>query len=597
MADANIRAVITARDEASSVLGGFSNALGEATKGSAILLGGLAALGIGAYKSVQAFQESQNIAAQLDNVLRSTGGAAGVTSEEAIKLSKSLEHLTGISDETALNAENVLLTFTSIHKDAFPEATKAAVDMATALNHGMVPSMEDVQAKAMLIGKALQDPDAGLGALHRVGVNVEELKKKFTDSMSVQEKQKLILQELGTEFGGAGEAAGKTFAGQIAKLNETLNDLMENIGGAIVGFINPFIQKLSDWVDKMGGVDGITKTMNETFGKFKQYLPEIIGGILGSLIPAFVALGASIWSAMAPLLPFIAAGALLGLIVKAVIDHFGGWDNTLKAMQPIIDWFKKAWERIVEVWNTVLLPALQLLWTMFTTQLLPVLKQFWEQNKDKIIPALEGLAIIIGGVVLVAILGLIGAAYVVVAVLTAVVGAINWVQNAFNSSAQTVANWSKNVSAWVHNVTIGILNAFGNLGNNLNNWALNTINNIVGFFQQLPGRIAGAVGQAGNAVGHALHIPGFASGVTNFSGGLALVGEQGPEVVALPRGSSVIPNNQIGSVGGGGGTINITVQAGAFMGSQQDARKYAMQILDSLKDVAASKGTTVGGLF
>lgn len=43
-------------------------------------------------------------------------------------------------------------------------------------------------------------------------------------------------------------------------------------------------------------------------------------------------------------------------------------------------------------------------------------------------------------------------------------------------------------------------------------------------------------------------IKGFATGVNNFEGGLALVGERGPELVNLPRGSSVIPNNQIGSV-------------------------------------------------
>ncbi len=42
-------------------------------------------------------------------------------------------------------------------------------------------------------------------------------------------------------------------------------------------------------------------------------------------------------------------------------------------------------------------------------------------------------------------------------------------------------------------------------------------------------------------------IPKFAGGVKNFGGGLAVVGEQGPELVNLPRGASVIPNNQISS--------------------------------------------------
>lgn len=40
-------------------------------------------------------------------------------------------------------------------------------------------------------------------------------------------------------------------------------------------------------------------------------------------------------------------------------------------------------------------------------------------------------------------------------------------------------------------------------------------------------------------------IPGFASGVTNYKGGLALVGEKGPELVKLPRGSDVVPNHAI----------------------------------------------------
>jgi tape measure domain-containing protein len=38
-------------------------------------------------------------------------------------------------------------------------------------------------------------------------------------------------------------------------------------------------------------------------------------------------------------------------------------------------------------------------------------------------------------------------------------------------------------------------------------------------------------------------IPGFADGITNFGGGLAMVGERGPELVYLPKGSNVYDNN------------------------------------------------------
>lgn len=50
-------------------------------------------------------------------------------------------------------------------------------------------------------------------------------------------------------------------------------------------------------------------------------------------------------------------------------------------------------------------------------------------------------------------------------------------------------------------------------------------------------------GLVGAAFGGSL--PHFASGVTNFTGGLALVGEQGPEIVSLPQSSNVLPNSSI----------------------------------------------------
>lgn len=62
-------------------------------------------------------------------------------------------------------------------------------------------------------------------------------------------------------------------------------------------------------------------------------------------------------------------------------------------------------------------------------------------------------------------------------------------------------------------------------------------------------------------------IPGFANG-TNFApGGLALVGERGPELVNLPRGSQVIPNHRLGSMGNT--NVNVTV-GGQFRMSRGD---------------------------
>jgi tape measure domain-containing protein len=54
-------------------------------------------------------------------------------------------------------------------------------------------------------------------------------------------------------------------------------------------------------------------------------------------------------------------------------------------------------------------------------------------------------------------------------------------------------------------------------------------------------------------------IPGFANGTNSAPGGLAMVGERGPELVNLPRGSQVIPNIDTRKMMQGGGSAPIVV--------------------------------------
>lgn len=73
------------------------------------------------------------------------------------------------------------------------------------------------------------------------------------------------------------------------------------------------------------------------------------------------------------------------------------------------------------------------------------------------------------------------------------------------------------------------------------------------------GMAIGAPGLGRAAVG--LSVPKNAMGTNNFSGGLSLVGEKGPELVSMPRGSQVVPNNLLRNAfanGMGGGTSNNT---------------------------------------
>jgi len=72
--------------------------------------------------------------------------------------------------------------------------------------------------------------------------------------------------------------------------------------------------------------------------------------------------------------------------------------------------------------------------------------------------------------------------------------------------------------------------------------------------------IAGAVAliAIGTLIRNATRTPAFAVGTRNAPGGMALVGERGPEMINLPRGSQVIPAAQTSQMMGGiGGAIEV----------------------------------------
>lgn len=126
-----------------------------------------------------------------------------------------------------------------------------------------------------------------------------------------------------------------------------------------------------------------------------------------------------------------------------------------------------------------------------------------------------------------------------------------------------ISNWGA-ISGFFGRLWGSVSGALGGFFNGIVGWASNTVNTVVSFFAGLPGRIVGAIGNisskiAGDIKGafHSLHIPGFATGVRNFQGGLAVVGEQGPELVSLPQGANVYTNGESKRMGS-----NTTVHIG-----------------------------------
>jgi hypothetical protein len=247
----------------SSFMGGIMSGVGMGAFNLAV--DGIKAVGGAVMDGIGEAQEWQSSLAQTEAVIKSTGGAAGLTAQQMGDLAGELSAASGksmFSDDAILGAQNVLATFTNIKGIQFEGATQSIVDMSQAL--GM-----DLQSASMQVGKALNDPVAGLAALSRSGVQFTKEQKDTIKAMvksgDVAGAQAVMLKELNTQFGGSAAAAMGTYAGRQAQLTETMNDVKQTIGEALLPameqgtalFVDKFLPVIQQGADAFSGFMGI----------------------------------------------------------------------------------------------------------------------------------------------------------------------------------------------------------------------------------------------------------------------------------------------------------------------------------------------------
>lgn len=273
---------------------------------SALKVGAVLGAGMGIKDMITKASAGEQKMKQMENVLKSTHGAAGMTKESLLKLAESQGKLTTFSKGTNMETENLMLTFTKIGKDIFPDTLKVVNDMSTALG-------TDTKSSATMLGKALQDPIKGIGALSRVGVNFTAEQKKTIEGMvkmgDVSGAQKIILKELNTEYGGSAEAIGKTFGGQLTIAKNQVAGMGAMIGTALLPTLTSLITSINNNMPKIKQV--ISSVVTTVSGKFKEWI-TIIGQIAKELFPS---LGKSVDGTKGKLSGF---GNALGLVTKAL---------------------------------------------------------------------------------------------------------------------------------------------------------------------------------------------------------------------------------------------------------------------------------------
>lgn len=516
---------------------GFASSLGRMAKMGALAAGaaGIGALVVTLKQGFQEISDSQKVIAQTNAVLKSTGGIANVTAKHVDELATAQSRLTGIDDELVQAGENLLLTFKNVRNEVgkgnavFDRATKSALDLSVA-------GFGSVETASKMMGKALNDPIKGMTALGRSGITFSEEQKKaikaLVETGDTLAAQKLILAEVESQVGGSARAYGETLPGQLAKAKNSFDE----VAGQLTMSLLPAVTRALD------GFNRFLVFVQENMPKWKAAVVENSKPVIEILT--------RVWSwIQTNLLP------VFRQMAQVAVEEWTKIAGVFQTHGPEI-------RRIIERVTAVVEPLIKAWLFLAQNVVIPIIKPLF----TVIIPAALGITI---------------------SVLDKATAAVEAIIRTFQWLGKNTASiWGKvrDAISSVAGTLFALLEPVGRV--------LGTISNYMKDILRLADSFLGAIGKVGGMIGGvAGKIPGFQHGVKNFGGGLAVVGEGGPELVRLPRGSDVIPSGGIGGLQmAGGGGVTIVVNAPNYVGDKRD-------LSDAMQDVVLSWQRRNGGSF
>lgn len=316
------------------------------------------------------------------------------------------------------------------------------------------------------------------------------------------------------QFGISREELAKFNGGFVPKTQEQFLEALEKIRDA----------KFADGMQKqMGTVAGATSNLEDNLFRAGSALigfdltadKPIPGGMFDTISKGITDLS-----------------NLLGAHTKDIANFSATFSAGLQA---IGKWMESSFEQIV-------LPALKEL----MDDILPPLTAMWKQHGATIIQVAE----FIGTLLMFAIDGLIAIfdllVQVVVEVIDEFASVIEWGEKVWNNTQTLIDQFGLLGGVWAEmgNISRGVMEALWNDFKTYVNHVIDGINTLINVadsvMPKLPGGLTLKIPQ----------IPHLAAGTSYFGGGGAIVGENGPEYVQMPRGSSVTPASQTRQMAG-----------------------------------------------
>lgn len=462
------------------------------------------------------------------------------------------------------------------------------------------------------------------------------------------------LAEMGIDFDVVAKQ-GETTSAKWAQITDKFKMSLGALTAPLFARVGEALEKLSPIMDQLQPrMEALGKWISEN----RPALYAIAGAIGGILVGALVALVIAFWEVIA-VVAIVAAsmaafGALAGFIQDKWADISGFFSNIWKSItgfatdtynalmagiNAVVAAYDTAISAIVGAWNayvSVVSGAWNAVIGFIAERLDYFVNHFWESIgfligfilslPAKVIIAFIGLttmalqllgkwlgdmafAISKWGADVVKYLTSINWGEVFMGMLRAYVGVVQSIWGAAINTFNNVVRFVVGID-W-RGVFMGLLNAWLGIGQGIMNAAVNVFNFLKnirwadifvgigkGIGNAIIGLIEGALNGAMSGIPGApkMKIPRFAGG-TNFApGGLALVGEQGPELVSLPRGSGVTPSGQTAEMLGGKVELHAHLHVENFLGQPGELDAFAEKVYAALMRKAHTQGVQMPNL-
>lgn len=212
----------------------------------------------------------------------------------------------------------------------------------------MTLAISQMQAKGRVMGQELlQLAEAGVNAYQYLA---DSMGKSIPEVMKVVEKGQVsaseginaILLGMQKDFQGGMEKQAKTIPGLWSTILDNTKIVMQSAGNDLIKALGItekmqwLADTLSDFAARVKQV-GIGQALKEMIPpQLSASIFAVAGALTAAAIPAMVKFGTSVWSAIAPLIPFLAIGAAVGLLGYAI---WKGWE-------PLATLFSGLWQTI-----------------------------------------------------------------------------------------------------------------------------------------------------------------------------------------------------------------------------------------------------------